>query len=107
MKEAIQKAIEGGWKPEQIALEHWEKIMPNMHRLDQWRVCSYALLDPLFWQSLGKSLGWEDEKNCPVCWRKMVITGTGWMCHWHRFIDHLASGKDAEEFFNNLLPAKE
>lgn len=26
----------------------------------------------------------------------------GWEYHWHRFIDHLASGADAESFFATL-----
>jgi hypothetical protein len=26
-----------------------------------------------------------------------------WLYHWHRLIDHLAEGKDAESFFADLL----
>jgi hypothetical protein len=25
-----------------------------------------------------------------------------WIDHWHRFIDHLAEGKDAESFFASI-----
>lgn len=36
--------------------------------------------DPLFWQALGKSLGWEDE----------------WKNYWHLFIDHISNDKSAD-----------
>ena len=46
------------------------------------------LLDPEFWRCLGESLGWEEG---------------GWLYHWHRYIDHIAEGRNTEEFFENLL----
>jgi hypothetical protein len=77
-----------------------------------------TLLDPLFWQCLGKALGWG-EKICPNCGTRYVegavICGetqtcfpekyylkVGWLYHWHRFIDHLAEGKSVEVFFRDL-----
>lgn len=55
--------------------------------------------DPLFWQSLGKAMGWREEYP-----KAGVRIGTfiEWKQMWHRFIDHLAEGKDAESFFENL-----
>ncbi len=101
---AIELAIEGGYMP-------WQYLKASKAMQDYWKdkglvIWEQAVLEVLFWQCLGKSLGWGDEKNCPVCWQKMVITGTGWMCHWHRFIDTLASGKTAEDFFGELLANK-
>lgn len=105
------------------------------------------LLDPLFWQALGKAEGWEqpndkyhwcqvnDEgvkngvkffqgeligetktkisykvitrgRKTPVIIHKKYIElspRNEWRRVWHRFIDHIASGGDAESFFNNLL----
>ena len=45
-------------------------------------------IDPAFWKALGKARSWQD-------------TGA-WLFHWHRFIDHIAFGKDVESFFSNL-----
>lgn len=80
-------------------------------------------LDPLFWQALGKALGWK-ETECVKCgYRETphtdLLSGycTTWygqppceeftpetpLHHWHCFIDHLAEGKDTDEFFDQLL----
>lgn len=80
MKEAISKAIEGGYP--------WK----GRGRLKIGAGREYQiLLDPLFWSSLGKALGWR-ETIIPM-----------WIQKWHDFIDHLAEGKNAESFFTALL----
>lgn len=101
MKEAIQKAIEGGYET------------PNMSERTGTGILTYnCLLDPAFWQSLGKAMGWE--KRMEVAWGIVDEEHGGatsmkgycmpeWQYHQHRFIDHLVEGKDAESFFNNLL----
>jgi hypothetical protein len=48
----------------------------------------FPLHDPDFWKALAKARKWEDAN--------------AWRFHWHRFIDHLADGKDAESFFAAL-----
>ena len=58
-QDAIQQAIEGGWrsslhKANQNA--EVEAIIDNAIRQERW------YLDPLFWQALGKARGWIDEK---------------------------------------------
>ncbi len=104
IQEAITKAIEGGYITD----------YPNMD-CNVWEE-HHIFLDPLFWQSLGKAMEWE--KGCSGCGRmrkepgfpECVKTGRvshdneedGWKIKWHRFIDHLADGKDAESFFENL-----
>lgn len=62
------------------------------------REISEIFLDRLFWQALGKSRGWARlapyelvNKNIPE-----------WHYHWHRFIDALAEGQTAEDFFKSL-----
>ena len=52
IQKIIEKAIEGGWNKQMPAECSW---------------CQYdhTVLDPLFWQSLGKACGWG--KNCPIC----------------------------------------
>ena len=102
IQEAIQKAIEGGWKNEVDRDFALYKGQPH-----------FALLDPLFWQAVGKSLGWGNEYgiderdfwvgeiNYPE-----VIKGKAfreiWRYNWNRLIDHLAEGKSIEDYFKNL-----
>lgn len=96
MKTAIQKAIEGGWKDNRTVL----KVAFSKLQVD-----AIALLDPLFWQALGRSLGWGDKNTSMWDIKGTIfeIEMPEWEHHWHRFIDHLAEGKDAESFFNELL----
>ena len=75
------------------------------------------LLDPKFWQALGRALGWEKQvcakcgypaENlgvyCGGCDTELdIIPYPEWLYHWHRFVDHLAEGKPADEFFAVLL----
>ena len=88
IQKAIQKAIETGYNPD-------------------WNTDEKHLLDPLFWQALGKALGWGDyapyglESESPAGYDDARLNS--WRWHWHRFIDHLASGKDVDEFFKELL----
>jgi len=61
------------------------------------------LLDPFFWQALGKAREWPaflPYGGFDAFEEYMEITG--WKAQWHRFIDHLAEGKDAESFFSAL-----
>ncbi len=94
MEQAIKKAIEGGWND-------------RLYRVDTgntevWTHHSSFLLDPRFWQALGKALGMDEGEFLAEGFAR---SSYHWMWHfqWHRFIDHLISGKDAESFFNELL----
>jgi hypothetical protein len=110
METAIKKAIEGGYHSD----------IKNITRLDtenclisgtyyihffeeegQLFSCNtyQTLLDPLFWQALGKTEGWKGIRY----WYEYTNEIEPWIHEWHRFIDHLAEGKDAESFFTNLL----
>ena len=76
---------------------------------------SRDFLDPSFWQSLGKAMGWKPvhetcgsemsllhgDSHCVVC-REDTSEYQAWLYHWHRFIDHLAEGKSAESFFEKM-----
>lgn len=99
IQQAIEKAESSGYVAE------WRKWKGTINE---------AFLDPLFWQSLGKAMGWEEkdkemkktfllvggknEEDMAAVWRE-------WFHQWHRFIDHLAEGKDAESFFKELWPS--
>lgn len=59
MENIIKRAIEGGFK---IDLEMWERFPSTLNSL--------ALIDPLFWQALGKACGWiQDELYKGDIWK--------------------------------------
>jgi hypothetical protein len=60
---------------------------------------SVIFLDPLFWQALGKARGWIDAMPSTYNYNVEIPE---WKHQWHRFIDHLAGGKDADSFFASL-----
>lgn len=108
MKEAIQKAIEGGWKGEGAKFNYYEPTFEDVgwylkngyaENENIWKVLS----DPLFWQALGKSLGWGWVTPCEFGDHEACIECALWLCKWHDFIDHLAEGKDADDYFKELL----
>lgn len=104
MKEAIQKAIEGGWKPTGYGKFSDNAISYKVQAVMKIKYKERIFLDPLFWKALGKSLGWDELEDG----RKWESAKFGFMpvCkyRWHCFIDHLADGKSAESFFEELLP---
>lgn len=108
---AIKIAIENGWRLrngwEGIRIEELPTAHPNiaywyrdtptgkeyMERVEMAEIC----LDPLFWQALGRGLGWSHESKYGN--GEMI---EGWQMEWHLFIDHLASNGDIDSFFNEL-----
>lgn len=100
MEEAIKKAIKGGY-----TTFTWQDVQDGDG--------SDVLLDPAFWQCLGKSLGWNEVHyiHCPaIDYHGYSNPGEctcsaryEWKAKWHSFIDHLASGEDADSFFKELL----
>jgi hypothetical protein len=69
----------------------------TLFSVEQVSLASEMFLDPSFWQSLGKALGWDERIDDGSHYAK-----PGWLEAWHRFIDHLAEGKTAESFFETL-----
>ena len=109
IEKAIQKVIEGGYNGVQITDDLWSGIMTDSAK-ENYR-CMF--IDPLFWQALGKSMGWTGKENCSECgyiweescWcdREYTHSVARWRHYWHRLIDHLAEGKSAESFFEEIL----
>ena len=100
IEKAIKLAIEVGWGEDDDEIQ-WA-LLPNVNR-------HQILLDPKFWQSLGKALGWKNVKECPICMSVDCFSGVhkeddleGWYYHWHSFIDHLADGGTIESYFEKL-----
>ena len=108
IEQAIQKAIERGW------LKDFDpKWMPKMEQVSlryrdwlDWVTIQKALLDPLFWQALGKAMGWGKYCDClPIGHEhKLHCEMSEWFQEWHRLIDALAGGKSIEEYFDTLTP---
>lgn len=118
MEQAIKKAIEGGYTGNKLYEGIGDIVILDMAK-------KVYLLDPLFWQALGKALGWKEmcldcgsevtRKETPEypnlphgisycnghCYDKNYTQG--WTFYWHRFIDRLAEGGNAEDFFKDLL----
>jgi hypothetical protein len=100
MREAIQKAIEGGYGFQGLipGTNYYNSYVNDLNNSD-------TLFDPLFWQSLGKALWWSVTDQCWGCGYDEGATDNTpeWKVYWHSFIDHLAEGKDPEDFFKQLL----
>ena len=103
VEDAIKKAIQGGFdKWTHLgtgSAERMGEVPQNNKKLEAWLLKGDSIyLDASFWQSLRKTMGWKiGEHHCPACEAKHR-----WLYHWHHFIDHLAEGKSAEEFFKTL-----
>jgi hypothetical protein len=111
IEQAIREAVETGWRPSKYqhdldyvgnkAAYFFEHQSGDKRFPSEGTWLSEIFMSPLFWQALGKAKGWDEGKywdeiypNSPYQWM--------WQHIWHRFIDHLAEGKDAESFFASL-----
>lgn len=115
MNEAIKLAIEKGGYFERIlklAIDEGEykfNGLPGVSQITQ---------APLFWQSLGKALGWE-ELVCSddglmhpipseICRVGMYV---GWIPKWHymalEYFDLLLTGGNTEAFWKEILKSNE
>lgn len=96
IQQTIEKAIEGGWNDTSFAFLNPTEEDGYNYRVGKYGYSNEVFLDPLFWQSLGKAMGWNVCDICQDCAGNQAL-----MAH-HDFIDHLWEGKDAESFFNQL-----
>lgn len=94
IQEAIEKATEGGYK--------YPSVCEN-------RSCceTEAILQPIFWQSLGKAMGWgvSEEEDIVYYWMSVdddERISKKWRNEMHHFIDHIANGETSESFFQQL-----
>lgn len=104
--EAIEKAIEGGWGGNDIGGGTWSGC--KVYTPEEWaeKYLGYILINPIFWQCLGKAMGWEERYANFTCpdngYGCGMNTLHGWRREWHSLIDHLASGGSVEEWFGKL-----
>lgn len=110
-EKAIKKAIDGGYQGGKNFASY--RSSHGYHRII---ICdegilpkkvlelSDILLDPTFWQALGKAEGWGNISLDGAVWKSGRDGYINvWQSYWHDFIDHLASGKSADAFFEELL----
>ena len=83
-KRAIELSIKGGWNDEWLVGDK--------------RFADIAL-DPSFWQSLGKALGWKAEDD-------PTRIGYTWQGNASRFYDLILTGGDTKTFWDELLKSK-
>lgn len=102
----IEKAIEGGWKPNRYTKEQWERIkhLYPESGISEWQ------LDPLAWKAVGKVLGWEDS-----LWVGQMSQLVGeklethkwevpqWQYQMHRMLDALAEGKTPNQYLESIM----
>lgn len=87
MEKAIQKAISGGYVT--------GFMYDRLAKIDPLGAAEILFLDPKWWQSLVRA---DQESGDSEQFVKDVA-----LARWHRFIDHLAEGKDINSFFEELL----
>jgi len=99
IEQAIQKAIKNGWDVMKVP------SFDGVEFLNNSEVC----LDPLFWQALGKGLGWKETYYCLCSYEDWTCGELGcsqgwseWQYYWHKLIDHLANNGTIESFFELL-----
>ena len=102
IQETLEKSIEGGYLGETItgiseSNGKWLFGTPIQTRLLTKNI-EEILLDPSFWKSLGKAMGWGVEDGFDL--EAMSKGGSpvsikdekDYLHYWHRLIDHLADG---------------
>lgn len=103
----IEDAISGGYEADTVEMRHWKRMLPDLNPIDQARLISRMLLDPLAWQAMYKIRGCPGTCNGDVRKPACAICG-GWGSskdprpHMHRFIDLLADGHSIEESLKSL-----
>lgn len=111
MEKAIKKAIEGGWKEgkqvktvKYVTHDRINVCVGERSDPEEFLKPQEYLLDPDFWQYLGKAEGWPQKLPQPYqTGNGNWIDITWWEYKWHEFIRHLADGGNVDDFFNNLL----
>ena len=129
IQQAIQKAIEGGWRPKEFPLEEksddilvqvatekeleenddliYPIMFSNLEYPEEGYYYStdmpHIIIDPLFWQALGKSMGWKYAGQYTQEWSNMkVCSFDEWVYKWHLMVEHLADGGTIESYFEQL-----
>lgn len=109
-KSAIEKAIRGGWNEEvqswlKEADGDWNKLRSYQYQemfgiLEQYKI----VLDPTFWQALGKALGWQETgKKVGKFYSDKFYNDTIVVAKAQRLTRLILTGGDTEKFWTDLL----
>lgn len=100
MWDAMRVATSAGWKfhPDELSLD---------------MLALYLAIDSGFWVALGKTSEWGQRcRACGLVCEKGVCGGNTpwcpdvqevWLYRQHQFIDHIAAGKPADSYFEELF----
>jgi hypothetical protein len=89
----VEKAIEGGWRDNKIRYQQIRAVT-GTHMIP----VEVVALDPIFWQALGKSLGWREATHIV---KEDIIDD--WLKTAHRFYDLILQGQSTDDFWKELL----
>jgi hypothetical protein len=101
ISQAIEESISQGWQYEGET-PRCDELYDAFYIHDQdggfvnLNLCK-VILDPSFWQCLGKAIGWEGEDMY------QSLTMSAYMAYWHRLIDHISEGGTIEKYFEELV----
>lgn len=110
IQQAIKKAVDGGY--ENPIVDNWLIDAESGDVLENQDndLVANLFLDTLFWQSLGKAMGWSEGSE--LIREKFHVPRVGavgrmvrypeWKWQWIHFIEHLAEGGTPESFFKDL-----
>lgn len=94
-QDAIKQAIEAGYPYDPEA----QKFKDDYEKLD-WTM--RVLLDPFFWQALGRARGWKSEDGAYMIQGEIVPTLRDWQSHaMNWFIGRMSNGGE-EKFWESL-----
>lgn len=106
MNEAIKLAIEKGGYEFRNYLNNEDAHLMSL----PFKEVESIILDPLFWQSLGKALGWgQKDKLFTFAYsdNSTSIAHSGfrdeWQFHAHQYFDIKMTNGNEEEFWKGLL----
>lgn len=107
-KKIIELSIEGGWKAHKLhSVETKWIILGDYNEMIYF---TEIIIDPLFWQSLGKALGWFHKDGQPVA--KYINNDPKHtqqdihIWHAHRFFDLILASGDTAAFWASLISDK-
>jgi hypothetical protein len=100
MNEAIKLALKNGWDDTNYAYGATES---DDIKVGTWYYPQGIVLDPLFWQALGKALGWKKAKGNMSYALNEIVGIPAWQTYAHDYFDLLLIGSDTEKFWKELL----
>ena len=92
----IELAIQGGYEPSRRDIDLITGHDPQYHYDTSCRL----ILDPLFFQAIGKACGWDEDKN--------KHTNRGWTYEWlykaERCLRLILTSSDLSPFWESIKP---